>query len=118
MTDMLDKMFNFGVGALVMTKEKAEDMVNELIKKGELGREEGKKMVQDLLDRGEQSRKSMRDELKKIVREVLAEQEVPARFDIDELRNELLVLRQSKPNEGELYQIRADIAQIKAKLNM
>ena len=52
MQDFLRKGFNLGLGALTATKEKVEEVVNELIKKGEVGQEEGKKLINELIEKG------------------------------------------------------------------
>ena len=117
MIELLDKAFNLGLGAVIMTKEKAEKMVNELIKKGELRQEEAKKMVQELVSRGEQNRRELRDEIRTAVRETLSEMNVVFKSDIDQLEGEIELLRKSKPTESEIYDIKSELARLKAKLN-
>lgn len=48
LTDDLKKIFLAGVGATAMTAEKAGDILNELVKKGEITVAQGKELNQEL----------------------------------------------------------------------
>ena len=48
-----------GIGLATMTKEKAEEVVTELIKKGELSADEGKDVLNSVLDRAQEERNKM-----------------------------------------------------------
>lgn len=49
MKDLLNTMLSLGLGTLAMTKEKAEEIVDELIKQGNIGKEEGTNLVNELI---------------------------------------------------------------------
>ncbi len=49
MLAMVRKMGLFGIGVLSLTQDKVEEFSQEMIKQGELTREEGKKFVRDIL---------------------------------------------------------------------
>jgi len=74
MMDLFKKTFLLGMGALSLTKEKAEKFVNELVEKGEVGTEEAKQFVKEMIEKGEQEKAALQDtiknELSKIRREV------------------------------------------------
>lgn len=53
--------FYLGLGAMSMTKEKAEKFYEEMMEKGEMNREEVKKFVEEAMKRGEEERKEMRN---------------------------------------------------------
>ncbi|GGH32499.1 phasin family protein [Paenibacillus segetis] len=65
MTDLLKKAISLGWGLTIVSKEKVEDLVDDLVKRGELEPAESKQFVERLIDRGaeEQTR------LKKLVNE-------------------------------------------------
>jgi len=44
MSEMFRKMGLFGIGVVSLTQEKIEEFSQEMIKKGEMNREEGKKI--------------------------------------------------------------------------
>ena len=74
MTSLLEKSFLAGIGLLSMTREKAQKVIEELSKEGELQKGEVKQWVDQLSDRGEEERQALRnlirDELKKVLDEM------------------------------------------------
>lgn len=62
---IIEKFINLGLGTFSMTKEKVENVINEMVEKGELSREEAKKTVDEVLKRGEEQR----DQFRSMVRE-------------------------------------------------
>ena len=71
MTTLLEKGFLAGIGLLSMTREKAQNIFDELSHEGELQRNEVKEWVDQLSDRGEEERQALRklirDEMKKVL---------------------------------------------------
>ncbi len=53
MVDVVKKAMLAGIGALSVTREKVEELVDDLIKKGELGKEERAKFVRELVEKAE-----------------------------------------------------------------
>ncbi len=66
---MFQKMFLMGMGALSLTREKAEKLTEELVEKGEVSSEDTKGFIKELIDRGEQER----DSLKRMIKDELNE---------------------------------------------
>ena len=64
MADIFDKSVNFGLGLFEYTKEKAEQLVEEMVKKGEVHRKDAQHMVGEIVQKGE----SQREEISKMVR--------------------------------------------------
>ena len=58
MIDLIKKTMYLGVGLAYMTKEKVEEISQELIKKGELSATEGKEFIDDLTQKSEEARKA------------------------------------------------------------
>ena len=71
MTTLLEKGFLAGIGLLSMTREKAQNIFDELSHEGELQKNEVKEWVDQLSDRGEEERQALRklirDEMKKVL---------------------------------------------------
>ncbi|MDD2421513.1 MAG: HU family DNA-binding protein [Heliobacteriaceae bacterium] len=61
MLETLRKTFLVGLGALTLTKEKAEQLVDELAKKGEVSKEDAGKMVDEFLEKGREQREAIAD---------------------------------------------------------
>lgn len=71
---ILKSTFLASVGALKVTKEKAEKMIDDLIKRGELDRSHRKQAIMELLDKADKStadfRKKVSDEAVKVGKDV------------------------------------------------
>ncbi|CAM3625947.1 hypothetical protein COLU111180_00025 [Cohnella lubricantis] len=61
MRDMISKAVSLGLGLAVAGKEQAEKLVDELVKRGEMSREESFAFVDDLLKKGEDAQRRVSD---------------------------------------------------------
>ncbi|MEW6517736.1 MAG: phasin family protein [candidate division FCPU426 bacterium] len=59
MQDVIKKAFLAGVGALSLTKERAQRVVKELVEQGQIREQEGKKVLADMLQKVEAARKDV-----------------------------------------------------------
>jgi len=89
MQDLLKKALSLGFGALLVSKDKIEDVVNELVKKGELGQEEGKNLVNELIEKGEASVNEVEGKIEKIVKSVTEKLDLPSRKELNEIKSEI-----------------------------
>lgn len=64
MNDLIKNAVSLGMGITIVTKEKLENYVKELVVKGEVAPEESKALVAKLIKKGEEQQ----DALKEIVR--------------------------------------------------
>lgn len=95
---MLSELFRRGVmlglGAVSMTHEKAERLVDELVKKGEMSREEARSFVDQIVERGKQEK----DELQRMVKEELGQWResvgVATRADVARLEEQIKKLEE------------------------
>jgi len=89
MSDMFKKMGLFGIGVISLTQEKVEEFSQEMIKKGELSREEGKKLVKDILSEREKQVKDLEDKINDRVRDTLEKSGVVMKSDISALEKKI-----------------------------
>ena len=89
----LKSLLNLGIGAAVMTKEKVEEVVNELVKKGEVGQDESKKLIDDLIEKGEKSKKDIEAQIEKTVKSVVEKLDISTKKEMEELKSEIEELR-------------------------
>ena len=89
MQDLLRKALSLGFGALLVSKDKIEDVVNELVKKGELGQEEGKNLVNELIEKGEASVNEVEAKIEKMVKSVTEKLDLPTRKELNEIKSEI-----------------------------
>lgn len=71
MKTLLEKSFLAGLGLLSMTREKAQEIIDDLSHEGEVQKSEVKQWVDQLSNRGEEERQALRklirDEMKKVM---------------------------------------------------
>jgi len=89
MVGILKKLYLAGLGALSITRERAEEIVDELVKKGEVAAEEKKSLIENLLKVTEEKKAETREFIKKEVRKALETLDVPTRQEIDDLKKQL-----------------------------
>ncbi len=74
MKTLFEKGLLAGIGLLSMTREKAQNIVEELSQEGEAQKNEVSRWVDQLADRGEEERQALRklirDEMKKVIDEM------------------------------------------------
>ncbi len=74
MRDVLERTLLAGLGLASLTTEKAQEIVDDLVRRGEVRREEAHDLVERLVQRGRQTRErlhqTIREEARKAVREM------------------------------------------------
>jgi polyhydroxyalkanoate synthesis regulator phasin len=69
MSDIIDRIFNLGFGIASYSREKVEELVDELVARGEVAKKDAESMTKDLINKGkEESDKvvtMINDEIKK-----------------------------------------------------
>ena len=101
MLDFVRKVMLTGVGLAVMTKEKAEELGRELVKKGEITEKEGKEFVEELLKKSEEAKKDFEKKVEESVKKVLAGLDVVTKKDVDNLVERVAALEKEKAAGGE-----------------
>src|SRR5660398_255685 len=97
MSDMIKKMGLFGIGVVSLTQEKIEEFSQEMIKKGEISREEGKKFVREVLSEQEKQMKEFEGKIHEKVKETFAKSGVVMKSDVAALEKKSRSLnRQSR----------------------
>ncbi len=89
MSEMIRKMGLFSVGVISLTQEKAEEFTQEMMKKGEMSREEGKKFVKEVLSEKEKQVKDLEDKINEMVEKVIKKSGVVMKSDISALEKKI-----------------------------
>ena len=89
MSEMIRKMGLFSVGVISLTQEKAEEFTQEMIKKGEMSREEGKKFVREVLSEKEKQVKDLEDKINEKVENIMKKSGVVMKSDISALEKKI-----------------------------
>ena len=89
MKDSLNQFLNLGIGAVAMTADKAEKLVNDLIEKGHIERKESQDLKNKIIKRGEEARKELDKKIEKGVRQAMEKLDIPSRKEFNELKKKL-----------------------------
>jgi polyhydroxyalkanoate synthesis regulator phasin len=104
MSEMIKKMGLFGIGVISLTQEKIEEFSQEMIKKGEISREEGKKFVREVLSEQEKQMKELEDKINKRVKETIEKSGVVMKSDIASLEKKIENLEKAIQSMGKKEQ--------------
>ena len=85
MANLLEKGLLIGIGLLSMTREKAQDIIDDLSNEGNLQKSEAKEWVDQLSDRGEEERQALRKLIREEMKKVLDEMGLVTKEDLKEL---------------------------------
>lgn len=75
-----------GIGFATMTKEKAEEVVTELIKKGELSADEGKDVLNSVLDRAQEERNKMMVKLQEQTEKIISSMDLVKKDELEAVK--------------------------------
>lgn len=89
MFDFLKKTYLFGLGLASLTKEKVEELVDDMVKRGEVAEKDRSKIIEEMIKRAQEEQeklfKAVRDSVKKVVHEI----GLPTRDEYIELQKRL-----------------------------
>ncbi len=89
LTSLIRKGLLVGLGAAVLTKERAESLVDELVDKGELTQKDRPKAVKELLDWAEEEERSLQQKVKEALAQVVSDLNLPTKEDLKRLEIKL-----------------------------
>ena len=89
MADVLKKAMLAGIGAVVLTKEKIEELVDELIKKGELSKEDRAKFIHELAEKVELRSREVKKWVDETVKVAMSKVKVVKTEEIELLREQV-----------------------------
>lgn len=89
MSDIIEKLINIGFGALFVTKENIEEVIDDMVKKGEIKKEEAKTQVKELFNKVLSSKKEIETKIEEIVGKALHKLDIPTRKELQEMQKKL-----------------------------
>jgi len=92
MLEITRKLLLASVGAVELTKEKVEGIIQELIKKGEVAKEEGMGLIEEILRRKEESKKALENKIETEITKVMEKLNIPTKKEIQKLREKIEIL--------------------------
>jgi polyhydroxyalkanoate synthesis repressor PhaR len=88
-TDMVKKAMLAGIGAVTITKEKVEELVDDLIKKGELSKEDRAKLVRELVEKAELRSRELRKWVDETVKVTMSKVKMAKAEEVEVLREQV-----------------------------
>jgi len=85
MIDIMRKTYLAGLGLASLTGEKIEEIVEELVKKGEIAEQDRKKLVEELIAKGKEQREQITESVRDAVQRIVYELRIPRRDQYDDL---------------------------------
>lgn len=92
MSDLFKKAISLGLGLTVVSKEKIEKTVDDLVKRGELAPGESKALVERLMERGDEEQGQLKRVIHEQVKRVLQEVGVPSKDEVTSLEQRVALL--------------------------
>lgn len=89
MTDFINKMINLGFGAVLLTKENIEEVIDEMVKKGEIKKDEAKVRANELFKKVLSSKQEIESKIEKIVENALHKLDIPTRKELQDMQKKL-----------------------------
>lgn len=87
--DILKKTVLASIGVFEITKSKAEEIVDTLIKEGEIAKTKRSEAILELLDKAENSTRDLKDRISKDVEVTIENLKVARKKDLDELNRKV-----------------------------
>ena len=100
MSNNIKKALLAGIGVLSLTREKVEEAVDDLVKRGELSLEEKPGVLTDLVKAAEKRKDEAQGFIRKEVQKVLEALDIPTRQEVNALREEIEQLRKHEESGG------------------
>lgn len=88
-TDIINKVINLGLGAVLLTKENIEEVIDEMVKKGEIKKDEAKAQVNELLKKVLSSKQEVESKIERIVENMLHKLDIPTRKELQQMQKKL-----------------------------
>ena len=79
---LLEKVILSGLGLASLTQDKAQKLVDELVKEGEMTEKDGAVMAKKVMDNIEKSRKEMENKVDNTVKEIIAKANISSKKDL------------------------------------
>lgn len=88
-SDTLRKIGLFGIGIIALTQEKLEEFTQEMVKKGEMNREEGKLFVVEVLLEKDRQLKDIEEKINQKIRDTIEGSGIATKKDIQALEKRI-----------------------------
>lgn len=92
MRESFRKLGLIGAGLWAITEDKINDLVKELVDKGDISKEEGKKAIQDMLEERKKQKLDLEKKISEKIQESISKTDVFTKKDMNELESRIEML--------------------------
>jgi len=89
MFDYIRKMTLAGAGLAIITTEKIQEMMDDLVKKGEMTEKEAREAVNEYVEKSKQAKKDLEEKVEQMITGLLNRMNIPTRKELDEIKKRL-----------------------------
>ncbi|MCC6443532.1 MAG: hypothetical protein IT210_08780 [Armatimonadetes bacterium] len=89
---LIGKSIDFGLGAALLTAEKARELVDDLVKRGKVAKEDSEGVLSDLLSKGRQEREDIQKMVTNEIRTALSKMDIATAEDLRRLERRIAIL--------------------------
>jgi polyhydroxyalkanoate synthesis regulator phasin len=100
MKELLHKAWLFGVGVFDFTKEKVEGLVQEMIQRGEITKQEGPEAVKQLLAKAQDAQQALWEKVKELTQAAINEIKVAKASELEALEKRVAALEEALKSRG------------------
>lgn len=86
---MLKELLTTGFGAAAILKDKIEEEMKTLEQNGKIKKEDAKSFLESLENRGKEEEQKTKDEIKKLLKEIIDELGLATKQDLEKLKEDL-----------------------------
>ena len=101
MKELLQNIMYAGIGAATLTREKLEELQDELIEKGKMSRDEGKQFVDELRSKSEKAKEQLDQWITRRVEDQVKQLNLASKDEIAELQRKVDELRDLLEKQGQ-----------------
>lgn len=95
MFDYIRKMTLAGAGLAIITTEKIQEMMDDLVKKGEMTEKEAREAVNEYVEKSKQAKKDLEEKVEQMITGLLNRMNIPTRKEIEEIKERLARLEKT-----------------------
>ena len=94
MRESVRKLGLIGAGLWAMTEDKINDLVKDLVDKGDISKEEGKKAIQDMLEESKKQKVDLEKKISEKIQDSISKADIFTRKDMRELESRVDILEE------------------------
>jgi polyhydroxyalkanoate synthesis regulator phasin len=94
MRESVRKLGLIGAGLWAMTEEKIDELVKDLVDKGDISKEEGRKVIQDMVEESKKQKVDLEKKISEKIQETVSKADAFTKKDMSELKSRIETLEE------------------------